>query len=320
MLEERHPVTTVLGPRTLCADGLIDAHAHIWVSPVVGGAPDAPRLDDVSGIRSELWGFASDGGQALVDCQPPGAGRDAGRLAELSRSTGVDVVACTGFHLPRYYPADTSPWRDDGEALTLRFLAELQIGMTDGGTQHPYRAGAIKAAHPGSLDHGADQMFAAAVAAATAAGVLLIIHTEKGQGVEELAEFLLSSSMSSQDVVLCHVDKRPDVELHRDLARAGFLLEYDTFLRPKYSPQQGVWPLIDAMVADGLEGSIACGLDLADASMWRFGGGAFGMAGLRQVVVAGLRSRGLSDEHVRGLTGRNVRVRLQTSGRQEAAR
>lgn len=320
MVAESHPVTTVLGPRGLDGEGLIDAHAHIWVGAVSGGTPDTPRLDNESGIRSELWSFVSHGGQALIDCQPPGAGRDAARLAELSRSTGVDVVACTGFHLPGYYSADASPWHQHDETLALRFLAELTVGMTDGDVRHPFRAGAIKVAHPGSLSQGADRMFAAAVAAASSAGVMLIVHTEKGEGVEELAEFLLGLNMSSQDVVLCHVDKRPDRELHCELARAGFLLEYDTFLRPKYSPQKGVWPLIEAIVGDGLEESVACGLDLADASMWKFGGGPFGMLGLSQVVVPGLRSRGLSDPQVRRLTGDNVRVRLQASGRAKAAR
>jgi phosphotriesterase-related protein len=318
--DETHPVTTVLGPRRLGGEGLIDAHAHIWVAGVPGGAPDAPRLEDAGGIRTELWSFVSQGGQALIDCQPPRAGRDASRLAELSRSTGVAVVACTGFHLPGYYPASASPWHEDDETLVLRFLAELRVGMTDADVRLPFRAGAIKAAHPGSLSKGADRMFAAAVAAASSAGVMLLIHTERGEGVEELAEFLLSLNMSSQDVVLCHIDKRPDHELHRELARAGFLLEYDTFLRPKYSPQQGVWPLIKAMVADGLDESMACGLDLADASMWKFGGGCFGMSGLSQVVVPGLRSRGLSEDQVRRLTGDNVRLRLQTSGRAKATR
>jgi hypothetical protein len=48
---------------------------------------------------------------------------------------------------------------------------------------------------------------------------------------------------------MCHVDKRPDVGLHRELARAGVLLGYDTFGRPKYNPDQGVWQLIPALVA-----------------------------------------------------------------------
>ena len=65
--------------------------------------------------------------------------------------------------------------------------------------------------------------------------------------------------------MLCHIDKRPDVGLHRDLAAAGVLLEYDTFFRPKYDPERNVWPLVERMLADGYAASIAIGTDLADA-------------------------------------------------------
>lgn len=315
---EIHPVMTVLGPTRLAAEGLVDAHAHVWVDAVEGGAPDAPRLDDEPAIRAELWSFASSGGQALIDCQPPGAGRNAARLADLAESSGVAIVACTGFHLSRYYAAGHSPWDLDGDVLCPRFVDELRLGMVDGGEPLGCRAGAIKAAHPGTLGGGADRMFTAAVSAARDQGVMLVVHTERGLGVEELAEFLLGLNMSSQDVMLCHVDKRPDLGLHRELARAGFLLEYDTFLRPKYAPSEHLWPLIDAMLAAGHAESLACGLDLADRCLWRFGGDPHGMNGLSQVVVPQLRARGVDAERVRRLTGGNVRARLQTSGLRSA--
>lgn len=315
-----HPVTTVLGPRGLSGEGLVDAHAHIWIAPVAGGAPDAPVLDDATSIRAELWRFAEAGGEALIDCQPPAAGRDARRLVELSAATGVAVVASTGFHLDRYYRPDDSPWRADPEQLTVRCLEELELGMTDGGSRTSARAGAIKAAHPGAEVPGWQPLFRAAATAAAQAGVLLVVHTERGAGVDELADVLLSTDLSSQDVMLCHVDKRPDLQLHRELAKAGFLLEYDTFLRPKYTPADAVWPLIDAMLADGREEAIACGLDLADASLWAFGGGSHGMTGLQSVVAAGLRERGADDEAMRRLLGANVRRRLQMSGTLRADR
>jgi phosphotriesterase-related protein len=142
---------------------------------------------------------------------------------------------------------------------------------------------------------------------------MLVVHTERGAGVEELADFLLGLDMSSQDVMLCHLDKRPDLGLHRELARAGFLLEYDTFLRPQYHPQDNVWPLLDAMLADGLEESVACALDLADHRGWRFGGDPVGMAGLPDVVAGGLRKRGADDDQVARLVGANVTERLHAA-------
>jgi predicted metal-dependent phosphotriesterase family hydrolase len=309
-----HPITTVLGPRELDGDGYVDAHAHLWISRVEGGAADAPVLDDAEAIRGELAAFAAAGGRAAIDCQPPGAGRDARRLVWLAQQTGVALVAATGFHLRRYHPEADSPWTRDADLLVEQFTAELTVGMEDpDGRRLTARAGVVKAAHAGTLGRDGERMLVAAAAAAHAAGALLVIHTERGAGVEGLAALLLEQPLPSASVMLCHVDKRPDARLHAELARAGFLLEYDTFLRPKYDPRDHVWPLLETLLADGHERSIACGLDLADHALWRFGGDPVGMAGLPDVVAPELRHRGASAAQVRRLTGANVLERLQAA-------
>lgn len=303
-------VETVLGLRELPADGLVDAHGHVWISPPAGVPADAPRLEREAAIAEELAAFAAAGGAGIVDCQPPGAGRDARRLARLSAATGVAIVAATGFHLRRWYDDGPSVWTEGADAARERFLAELTEGLVEDGEVLPARAGVVKVADPGRPDPDTEGLLAAAVAAASEAGALLVVHTERGAGVDRLAASLVARGAVPRRVMLCHVDKRPDLALHRQLAEAGFLLEYDTFLRPRYAPEAGVWPLVEAMLAHGHEESVACGLDLADASMWRFGGHPAGMAGLRTVVAAGLRERGASPAQVARLTGGNVRTRL----------
>ncbi|MCW2954362.1 MAG: aryldialkylphosphatase [Conexibacter sp.] len=327
-----HPITTVLGPRELDGDAsvdthanvdphvyvdpnvYVDAHAHLWISRVEGGPADAPVLDDAPAIRDELAAFAAAGGRAAIDCQPPGAGRDARRLVWLAEQTGVAVVAATGFHLRRYHAEADSPWTRDADLLVDRFTAELTVGMEDpDGGRLAARAGVVKAAHAGTLGRDGERMLVAAAAAAHAAGALLVIHTERGAGVEGLAALLLEQPLPAASVMLCHVDKRPDARLHAELARAGFLLEYDTFMRPKYAPRDNVWPLLEALLADGHERSIACALDLADHALWRFGGDPVGMAGLPDVVAPELRRRGAGPAQVRRLTGANVVDRLQAA-------
>jgi phosphotriesterase-related protein len=102
------------------------------------------------------------------------------------------------------------------------------------------------------------------------------------------------------------VDKRPDSGLHRELAQAGVLLGYDTFVRSKYDPEHGVWPLLGRMVADGLAHRIAIGLDLADSSMWRHYGGRPGMLGMAEDVLPRLRAEGIAESTILKLTGRNI--------------
>jgi predicted metal-dependent phosphotriesterase family hydrolase len=98
--------------------------------------------------------------------------------------------------------------------------------------------------------------------------------------------------------------------LHRELARAGALLGYDTFVRPKYDPDRGVWPLIKALVADGLGDHIAVGLDLAIASNWRRYGGQPGMLALAEQILPRLRAEEMSEPVIRQVTGENIAQRL----------
>ena len=105
---------TVNGPLAPSALGVTDAHQHVWIAPVTGGPAGAPLLCDRDVIAAGLTAYRAAGGGGLLDCQPGGCGRDGRALAELSRLTGVPIVACTGFHLARYYPPDFWLWRRDG--------------------------------------------------------------------------------------------------------------------------------------------------------------------------------------------------------------
>jgi phosphotriesterase-related protein len=91
------------------------------------------------------------------------------------------------------------------------------------------------------------------------------------------------------------VDKRPDPGLHRELAQAGALLGYDTFVRSKYKPEQNVWPLLFDLVDDNLADHIAIGLDLAQSSMWRHYDGEPGLVALPDQILPRLYHHGLSE-------------------------
>jgi 5-phospho-D-xylono-1,4-lactonase len=279
-----------------------DGHAHAWIAPPNGvDAAVALHLDDEAGQAAALAAFARAAAPrraALLDCQPPGAGRDGRRLAALSAASGVAIACVTGFHQARYYPGARHPWRDAAEAQAL-FEHELTTGLTELAGR---RAAALKAAHEGAV--GADAVWwEAAVAARERTDALLLVHTERGAGVEGLIAWLADRGVPLGRVYLCHVDKRPDAGLHRELARAGVLLGYDTFLRPAYGPDTGVWPLLRGLLADGLGHAVVIGLDLAVAAMWR--GGA-GPVALVDDVEARLRAEGVTEAECDALLGGTV--------------
>ena len=128
---------TVLGPVAAEALGVTDAHSHLYIAPVPGGAADAPVLTDIDGVARELALFRERGGGAIVDCQPGGCGRDGRVLRELSERTGIHVVAATGFHRRVYYPADAPLFDLSAERAGDIFRGEIRDGLEETRLKEP---------------------------------------------------------------------------------------------------------------------------------------------------------------------------------------
>ena len=170
------------------------------------------------------------------------------------------------------------------------------------------RAGFIKIAIPADPVELPAALWEAAAAASRDTGAALLAHTEAGAAAEQIVARLLGFGAAADRLVICHIDKRPDFGLHRELAQAGVLLEYDTFFRPKYDPEHNVWPLLQRMAAAGLAGQIAIGTDLAGTAFWQ----EIGPAALPGKIVSRLRTLGFESSTIQRLTGGNIAGRLAT--------
>ncbi len=174
----------------------------------------------------------------------------------------------------------------------------------------PVYPGFIKIAAEATLDTSPLHLFEAAAAAAQATGCAIEMHTEHGAAVEDWLGFFVRQGLSPQRLVFCHVDKRPDFALHRDLAAAGVMLEYDTFFRPKYEPEANVWRLLPRMIAAGLASSVALASDAAFPEMWSRLGGTPGLPAFITQIRARLEGLGAAPETIRALMGGNIAARL----------
>ena len=247
---------------------IVDAHCHLWIRPPEGVT--GPTLVDERLALRELVAFRQAGGAAVVDCQPGGCGRDGRVLRRLAEASGVEIAPATGYHLARYYGPDETPYASDPDDLAIRWTMELGAGLAE---EPRIRARAVKSAWTGSEAADETRLMRAAIAAASVGDGALVVHTERGAGAESLADLVGHSALAPQRVQISHVDKRPDTELHLELARAGFTLGYDAFLRPKYRPEDTTWRLIDSIAEAGLWGRVTVGLDLVDSRDWHAGGG-----------------------------------------------
>lgn len=303
-------VITVTGPVEPSSLGITDAHNHVWIDPPVGAAPDVPALREYDAIAAELNDYCTAGGGAQVDCQPGGCGRDGDRLRALSIHSRVFIVASTGFHLQRYYPPDAAIWMMNADQVAAFFLAEIRDGLEETRGEQPVYPGLIKIAVYGTPLESPMSLVEAAGQVSKASGLAIAMHTERGQGVEHYLEFFVRQGLSPRRLIFCHVDKRPDFGLHRELAQAGALLEYDTFYRPKYHPEKYLWPLIDAMVQAGLQTQVALATDLADARLWQHIGCGPGIARFASEIPARLRALDINEEAISGLIGGNIARQL----------
>lgn len=304
-------IVTVTGPIAPDDAGVTDAHNHVWIAAVAGAAPDAPVLDEKQAILAELRDYRASGGGTIIDCQPGGCGRDGRVLRELSAGSGVDIVASTGYHRRKYYPPAYWLFQATTNKARAYFVDELTQGLTETReSDQPVRAGCIKIACERRLDESPRALMTAAAQASVETGAAIEIHTERGASAEQIVTFMADAGVDPSRLVLCHMDKRADIELHRALAHAGVMLEYDTFYRPKYTPEENLWPLLEQMIADGLASQVALATDMADAGMWTRIGGGPGLTGLFTQIRPRLAEIGVPDETIAQLIGENIAIRL----------
>jgi predicted metal-dependent phosphotriesterase family hydrolase len=305
------PVVTVQGPVAHDSLGITDAHNHVWIGAVRGADRASPVLDDFDAIARELVEYRQAGGHSLLDCQPGGAGRDGNKLRELAGASGVNLITCTGFHRRKYYPADHKLWEASADQVSDLLSVELEQGLeeTANGTT-PVKAGFIKIALETTWEDCPRAAVDGAGFAAVRTGALMAVHTEKGALAERACAHLIAIGVQPRQLLLCHMDKRPDVGLHKALTAMGAMLEYDTFYRAKYEPSVRLWPLLEAMASAGLTDHIALATDMAEGEFYRNIGGGPGLASFPREIRHQLGERGFTARQQGQLLGENITRRL----------
>ncbi|MFL5671614.1 MAG: phosphotriesterase [Chloroflexota bacterium] len=280
-------VRTVLGDIDPSALGVTYAHEHVVID---GGRPVLMEPDfdlgDIDAMTTELGEAAGLGLRAVVDAMPCDAGRNATKLAELSRRTGVHVIAPTGLHHDRYYGPAHWSHRVGSEDLAELFVLDVTDGIDEldySGPivrRTPQRAGVIKVA--GSLDGPSERdrkVFEGAAIAHARTGVPILTHCEAGTGALEQVELLTSLGVDPPHITLSHVDKVADRAYHRQVLATGVYLEYDQSFRSTKEPNPTA-ALIAAMIDDGYGNRIVLGMDAARRGYYRVYGGSPGLTWL----------------------------------------
>jgi 5-phospho-D-xylono-1,4-lactonase len=281
-------VRTVLGDIPAGDLGVTYAHEHLVIDG--GGMVEASAdflLADVDKAVAEVGTAARLGLESVVDALPCGVGRNVFKLAEISRRSGVHVVAATGLHLATHYPDDHWSLAMPLETLAGRFTADIVEGIDADDYRGPsirrtsHRAGVLKVA--GGLDGISgheDKVFEAAAMAHIATGCPILTHCTDGTGALEQVRLLTGAGVSPDAITLSHTDKVVDRGYHREILESGVFVEYDQAFRWPAGAENGTLTLLGWMLEDGFDDRLMLGLDAARRGYWSAYGGKPGMAHL----------------------------------------
>lgn len=288
-------VMTVTGRLPASALGVVDAHDHLFLrSPALAG----DEFMDLDRSTAEALEGKASGLGAIVDMTPIGLGRRPDLLRGVSRTADIPIIAATGYHRDAHYPPGHWVHEAGVDTLAERIVRDLETGMdpadwTDA-TAEPdaAQAGAIKAGT--SYHHASDaerRRLEAAAIGSRRAGAPILVHAEIGTFGHEIVTILEGHGVPPHRIILAHMDRNPDAELHAEIAARGVSLEYDTMGRTKYRPDSELIDLVERVVEAGHLDRLLLGQDLGRRMSLRAYGGGPGMRYLMETFVPRLRGR-----------------------------
>lgn len=294
-------IETVLGPIEAERLGPASMHEHLLSDASGLGIPDAV-LDDAELATKELTRAAGAGITAVVDPTVWGFGGPAAGLAEISRASGVAIVAGVGAYIPKTRPEWLTALDED--ALADRFRSALLDHLPG----CDFRAGIVGMLAPGlPLDDRERGLLraGATVAAQTGSAAVVRLDPRRRDGLEVL-EVMREAGLAPERVIFSNVDGYArDLGALRELAEAGATLKW--CFGYEAPPRPGLATATDAERADALvallaEGHtrqvLACGI-WTKAALHAHGG--WGYDHLPVDVLPILRDRGLDDHALSGL-------------------
>lgn len=316
---------SVCGPVAAKDLGFCQCHEHLAISPGVSAQKNpALLMEDAEKSLQEALRLKSHGGGTLVDAQPGGCNRMERVLKQISKASGIHVVASTGFHKLCFYPEDHWISQKSVKELYEVFLHELTEGMYAGidtvfqPEDTGIRAGLVKMAlDKEGLTPTYRKLFQAGAHGARDAGSPVMVHIEKGSDPVELFRFLKGEGFLPERMIFCHMDRAiPELLVHRRLLEEGVFLEYDTIGRFRYHSDERELEIFSQMLEWGYEDRLLFSLDTTRTRLKAYTPEAIGIDYLLTEFVPRMLAHGITREQVDKISHDNfVRVFTGETGK-----
>lgn len=265
-------IRTILGDIKNSDIGITNSHDHIIRSggPEVQKNPDF-LLDDVEAASKEFGRWIDAGGKTMVCMDPLGCGRNVGKMLSVAQKfSGIgNIIMVTGFHKAENYCPNTSFLA----TAPTEEIAELTIKeITEGMDLYSYNGPIVKrvAARAGAIKAGTSyriitklEMKELEIAAITQkeTGCAIIMHTDYGTMGPEILDILSHNNTNLEKVVLCHMQRNPDVYYYKTLLDRGATICFDEPNKAAYRPDIEIAENIKWLLENGYENQIVLGMD-----------------------------------------------------------
>lgn len=295
-----HEIRTVSGSiDPLKISGWVLAHEHLHID-LRTESDRAAVIDATEGVERELARLRTETDLGLVvDQTCRGMGRDMSVLKQISDSTGVPIVAGTGYYYAKFHPgADDMV---DPEVIAQRLIQDLEEGV--GGV----RAGVIgEVGTSGPSMHPSEEAsLRASAIAALYTGVGVATHAHLSTGATEQLDVLLDMGLSPDRIVLGHQDLASSTSVLTPLLERGAYLGFDTVGKNAYQPDEVRARMLLDLVEDGWGKQLVLSNDLSRNSYLKSGGGV-GYGYVREDFLPYLLRGGLDRSAVDDLYRRNA--------------
>lgn len=183
---------------------------------------DNLHLDSADVAVDELALARTDGLRTVVEATSIGMGPDPAGLPDISRRSGVHVVAAFGSYIDKTLPESWKQHSDDEmRAIFSRALTE-SIPGTD------VRAGLLGLMGTSAeITLAEERALRAAASAATAAGCAVSIRLDAAaRRGPEVAALLTSEGLDPRRILFCNIDKVMDAAYVHDIVDTGAVVEF----------------------------------------------------------------------------------------------
>lgn len=284
-------INTVLGEIEKNEIGNTLCHEHVIIDLTAVRGDSDSSLSDVDKMVDELCLAKESGVNTLIEVTNIGMGRDVRKLKEISRRSGVNIIASTGFYTIPYYPQYI--WSKSSTELADIMIKEITEGIE--GTN-------IKAGVIGEIGTSFNEIntislkvFEAAYIAHKATGIPIFTHCEIGTMGYEQALYFKELGMNMDKLLIGHMDLITDINSLIKILETGANIAFDTIGKESYVKNEEKAKLIMELIKRGYEDKILLSQDVTRVSYLKRNG-SFGYTEVCEKFIPLLKTYNVSDE------------------------